>query len=321
MPIHTTKSASILRLVTLSFSLFVAAFAFAVDGVRVGAWNMRWFPSGYPITDSSKRDPQREYKRIDSAARFIAREKVDILCMEEMRDRRTCEMLVTNDALNGFMVNACSEFTAAPEATVPAHQNAIISRFKEIDSGYREWSYSRKYKVRPPRGFVYAVFDISGSLVGVIGIHLKSNYIPKDDPNAANAPKINRTMREESSRQLLKFTKELMAKDYDGRKVETIMIAGDFNTSIFDKNYDKETTITALKKKGFKDCFEGVPERNTMPESKYYPATCFDYLFIKGSSEFFAPVVSKKQYTSDHKMISVVVRPQDNKTSKNKKEK
>jgi hypothetical protein len=48
--------------------LFVAAFAIAADGVRVGAWNMRWFPSGYPITDSSKRDPQREYKRIDSAA-------------------------------------------------------------------------------------------------------------------------------------------------------------------------------------------------------------------------------------------------------------
>ena len=105
---------------------------------------------------------------------------------------------------------------------------------------------------------------------------------------------------------------------------EKILHATDETRAIITPNVgycDGSGAVMALKKKGFKDCFEGVPERNTMPESKYYPATCFDYLFIKGSSEFFAPVVSKKQYTSDHKMISVVVRPQDNKTSKNKKEK
>lgn len=320
MHFHNTTPFNLKRLLALSFSLFFAITALAVDGVRIGTWNMRWFPSGYPIKEESRRNPQREYKRIDSAARLIARDKVDILVMEEMRDRKTCEMLVTNDALKGFIVNACTEFTAPPDAAVPPHQNAIISRYEAVDSGYREWKYSRKYKVRPPRGFVYAVYDISGSLVGVVGIHLKSNYIPENDPNGENAPKVNRTMREESSRQLLKFTKELLAKDYNGRKIDSIVIAGDFNTSLFDDGYKGEETITSLLDKGYADCFKGVPERNTMPKSKYYPATCFDYILIKGSAEFFAPLVSVKQYTSDHKMISVVVRPQVNKTSKTKKE-
>lgn len=318
---HTMTSFNLKRLLALSFSLFFVVATSAMDGVRVGTWNMRWFPSGFPIKEASQRNPQREYKRIDSAARLIARDKVDILVMEEMRDRKTCEMLVTNDALKGFIVNACTEFTANKDASVPPHQNAIISRFEAVDSGYREWKYSRKYKVRPPRGFVYAVYDISGSLVGVIGIHLKSNYIPKDDPNGDDAPRVNRTMREESSRQLLKFAKELLAKDYNGRKIDSIIIAGDFNTSLFDDGYKGEETITSLLDKGYQDCFKGVLERNTMPQSKYYPATCFDYILIKGSHEFFAPLVSKKQYTSDHQMISVVVRPQGNKTSKSKKEK
>lgn len=273
--------------------------------VRVAAWNMKWFPSGFPITDPSQRNPQNEYKRVDSAARFIAWQKADIVLLEEIRDDETCMMLCTNDAIRGWSVGVVSRFEQAPDATVPAHQNAIISRFTAVDSGWRRWKSEQG--LTPPRGFVYAVYEINGKLLATIGVHLKSNYIPADAENAEELPAINRKLREISARQLVEFARELEGKRYNGQHVDEIVIAGDFNTSIFDDRFAGEETVTAIRSAGFADCFDGVMERNTMPESKWYPATCFDYIFAKGTAERYSPVVAPKSWTSDHQMISTIL--------------
>lgn len=289
----------------------IAASAFAADGIRVGAWNLRWFPAGFPVTNETSKIQKLEHYRINTAARFIARQKVDVLMLEEIRSRAVCEMVVTNAALKGFSVVACTEFATPPGAAVPAHQNAIIARMKAVDSGWREWKWEDDKK--PPRGFVWAVFDINGKLTATIGVHLKSNFIADDDPNKEKAPAINRALREISARQLLAFVKEIKAKDYAGRKVENVVIGGDFNTSIFDDGYKAEKTISTILDAGFRDCFKGVVERNTMPASKYYPASCFDYILISGPAEIFGPEVAppaqfKDRNFSDHQLISVVVK-------------
>lgn len=274
------------------------------SSVRIAAWNMKWFPSGYPVLKPEDRKPQQEYKRIGSAARFIAWQKPDVLLLEEVRDGETCMMLCTNEALKGWSVDAVTEFVSAPDAPVPPHQNAIVSRFTPIDSGWRRWK--GRGGVYPPRGYVWAVYDFGGTLCAVVGVHLKSNYIPKDAPDADAQPAQNRKMREVSARELADFARELQKRNYGGRRVEEVIVAGDFNTSIFDKQYDGEATVPTMLEAGFRDCFDGVLDRNTMPESKWYPATCFDYMFAKGKAEFHSPVVSPKSWTSDHMMISAM---------------
>lgn len=274
------------------------------SSARIAAWNMKWFPSGHPVLEDGDRDFKQESKRIDSAARFIAWQKADLVLLEEVRDREVCAMLCANDALSGWSVDAVTAFERTPDATIPPHQNAIISRFASIDSGWRKWK--GRDGVVPPRGFVYAVYDFGGVLCCAVGVHLKSNFIPQDAENADELPAQNRRMREISAEELVAFAKELMDKDYGGRKVAAVIVGGDFNTSIFDPKYDGEKTIPAMLAAGFKDCFDGVAERDTMPETKWYPATCFDYLFVRGGVKYFAPVVAPKSWTSDHQMISAI---------------
>ena len=274
------------------------------DGVRIAAWNMKWFPSGHPVLRDEDRNARQEYKRIDSAARFIAWQRADVVMLEEVRNREVCEALCENEALPGWSVSAVTAFAAAKDATIPPHQNAIVSRFAPLDAGWQRWKADGD--VTPPRGFVWAVFDFNGTLCGVIGVHLKSNYIPQDAEDKESLPAQNRRMREASARQLAAFARELLGRDYSGRRVAEVVVGGDFNTSIFDSRYDGERTIPEMLSAGFADCFDGVMERNTMPESKWYPATCFDYLFAKGPAEFFGPVVAPKSWTSDHQMISAI---------------
>lgn len=289
----------------------VAASTFAADGARVGAWNLRWFPAGFPVTNETEKSAQYEQYRINTAARFIARHNVDILMLEEMRSREICERLVSHEALKGFSVSACTAFPTTPDAPVPAHQNAIISKLKPVDSGWREWKWEDGKK--PPRGFVWAVFDIDSNLTAVAGVHLKSNFIPDNAPDKDKVPLVNRALREISARQLVAFAGEIMAKDYAGRKVSRVIFGGDFNTSVFDDGYKGEKTIPTVLDAGFRDCFKGVVERNTMPATKYYPASCFDYIFLKGNAEIIAPEVAppaqfKDKNFSDHQLISVLVK-------------
>lgn len=274
------------------------------EDVRVTAWNMKWFPSGRPILKDEDCNPKQEYKRIDSAARFIAWQQADVVMLEEVRNREVCEMLCTNEALTGWSVDAVTDFPFLEGAPVPPHQNAIISRFNPVDAGWREWK--EEGGVRPPRGFVWAVYDFAGSLCAVVGVHLKSNYIPADAKDPETLPALNRRMREISARQLAAFAAELKARQFDGRRVSEVIVGGDFNTSIFDSAYDGEKTVPTMLGAGFRDCFEGVADRTTLPASKWYPATCFDYIFAQGGSEFYGPVIAPKSWTSDHQMISAV---------------
>ena len=311
------------RLIAILAAAHVVASVFAADGVRVASWNLKWFPAGHPVKDIAARtanDVKYESYRINTTARFIRRQNADVVMLEEVRSRSVCDILantcdevITNAAAKGWKVVACSEFQAPPDAAVPAHQNAIISHIPAIDAGWCEWK--EEDGLRPPRGYTFAVFDIGGKLTALVCVHLKSNFIPADAPDPEGAPAVNRKLREISARQLVAFAKELKAKKYGDRKVENVIIGGDFNTSVFDDKYKDETTIKTLLEAGFKDCHEGVQERNTMPESKWYPATCFDYMFFLGKAEVFAPVVAPpakfgKHHNnlSDHQMISVMVR-------------
>lgn len=285
-------------------SFSAAPHAGATQDVRIAAWNMKWFPAGHPVLLDKDRRPQSEFKRIDSAARFIAWQQADLVMLEEVRNRDACEMLCAQEALAGWSVDSITEFPQAEEATIPPHQNAIISRYAAVDSGWRHWK--AEDGITPPRGFVYAVYDFNGTLCAVIGVHLKSNYIPDDSPDKDRLPALNRRMREISSRQIAEFVRELEERDFGGRKVSEVIVAGDFNTSVFDPKYDGERTVPQMLGAGFRDCFDGVVERDTMPESKWYPATCFDYMFAKGPAGFYGAVVAPTSWTSDHRMISAV---------------
>ena len=268
--------------------------------VRVGAWNMKWFPSG-----SKEPKPAREEnKRLNSAARFLRWQMMDVVMFEEMRSAEVCSNLVKNAAIEGFRVNACSQFPR--QGKFPQHQNAIVSRYDAVDAG---WKLFNRSKTAPPRGMVWAILDIEGTLYGFVGVHLKSNYIPWWAEDWEETTRLNRAKRDDSAEQLVAFADELLAREYDGRKVAAVFVGGDMNTSRFEEAYKEEKTISIIMAAGYRDVFEEVPveQRYTMLETRDYPNSVFDYLFVKGDVVTSRPETTPMQYTSDHRMIYVNV--------------
>lgn len=277
----------------------------APGALKVCAWNMEWFPSGTMEPKPAK----EEAARIDSAARFLRWQNADIVMLEEMRDAETCTNLIARPALEGFRLNVCSEFRPPYRGAEAMQQTAVISKFETVDSGFMEWN-RRRVPASPPRGLTWCVLDVKGELWAFVCIHLKSNRINAWE-DEKEVSKLNTAKREEAARQLMDFVKaNLEGKSYSGRTIKNIFIGGDLNTDPAQSPYAKETTIPTIIEAGYVDVFADVPEdkRWTMPESRRYPATRFDYIFHNGPATCLNPEVAPKQYTSDHCMVSVQVK-------------
>ena len=266
---------------------------------EVATWNMQWFPSGYPEPQT----PQDEAKRLTAATRFMRKHGVpDILMTQEIRDSVVCTNLAEklNDTL--FKTVVCSSFIDY-ETNAPALQQlAIFSRFEAVVSGSEPWHASDF--VFPPRGYVYAVFNIHGTLVACFNVHLKSNYIPEDQ-DVKQQTSLNRLKRELSSRQLLAHIDRMRRDGLYGTNITQFIIAGDFNTSLTDDRYAKEKTVRSLLKAGFTNAFENLTgdEYASLPATRYYPAATFDYILAQGSATAGKPRVLPSSWISDHRML------------------
>ncbi len=268
--------------------------------IKVCTWNMRWFPSGSPVQKPAK----DEFKRTDSAARFLNWQKVDIVMLQEVRSAEVVTNLIKQMDRPDMKVAACTEFPTLPTDPVPSHQNAIITHLPVIASGYAKWEKTEE--LEPPRGYAYAVVDYDGSLVLCFSVHFKSNFIAADE-DPEKTPIINRKTRELTARQFVAIADKLSNQEYNGRKVEAVFLAGDFNTSIFDENFKGETTIQTIIDGGYRDVYADVPQdkRETMPATKWHPSTVFDYIFYKGEKKLNDPYIAPKQWTSDHRMVTI----------------
>ncbi|MBQ2282299.1 MAG: endonuclease/exonuclease/phosphatase family protein [Kiritimatiellae bacterium] len=268
--------------------------------VKVCTWNMRWFPSGSPVVKPAK----DEYKRSESAARFLNWQKVDIVMLQEVRSAEVVTNLIKMMERPGMKVAACTQFPTLPTDPVPQHQNAIITHYPVIDSGFAKWE--KDGELEPPRGYAYAVIDCEGTLILCFSVHFKSNFIAKEE-DSVKTPIINRQTREATARQFVAIADTLSKKEYDGRKIEAVFLAGDFNTSIFDENFKGEKTIQTIIDGGYRDVYADVPadQRETMPATKWHSSTVFDYIFYKGDKKLNDPYVAPKSWISDHRLVSI----------------
>lgn len=266
---------------------------------EVASWNMQWFPSGYMELQS----PRDEARRIAATAKLIRKQGVpDIFFAQEIRNPKVCNDLAGQLNDKSFRLVVCSAFIDYETQEPALQQLAILSRFRAVKSGAEPWHASDF--IYPPRGYVYAVLDVGGELVGCFNVHLKSNYIPEDQDEKQQTT-LNTLKRELSSRQLLGHIDKLREAGVNGTNVTRFIIAGDFNTSILDKRFAAETTIRSILDAGFKNAFEGLSgdEHATLPANYYYPAATFDYILSAGLTPGDAPHVLPLNRISDHREL------------------
>lgn len=268
--------------------------------VTLAVWNMKWFPAGHMEPQSE----DKEQNRIRRAAELIGKQAPDIMALQEIRDTATCEKLVKEMKRSDLKVAVCSGFESEP-GVQGLQQVAILSKYASVEAGFERW-HTVDY-VTPPRGYAYAVLDVGGKLVCVFSLHLKSNFIPREAQNPDNIATLNRLKRELSAQQVAAKIAALETKYKKANTpISAFVIAGDFNTSLFDDKYSEEKTIRELLANGMADAFAGIAEdkRHTLPESEYYPPAIFDYVLYRGLDIRTANVLPP-HWLSDHNMLVV----------------
>lgn len=271
---------------------------------------MEWFPSG-GVEPLPEKD---EAARIRRAASEIRRRGVpEIMLAQEIRDTATCDRLAAAVGDPDFKTAVCSGFLFISDGVtnLSMQQQAVFTRRPVLASGFREWTVADY--VYPPRGYAWAVIKTEFGNVAVFSLHLKSNYIPKDQDEKKQI-RLNRLKREFAAEQIVDVVDGIRRNGIDGIGVDAFIVAGDFNVAAEDDRFAGEKTLGKLLDYGFRDAFEGIPEaeRPTMPANQWYPPATFDHIFYFGNLP--APAVRRvlpHARTSDHSAIRAVFRPDD----------
>lgn len=269
--------------------------------IKVVFWNMEWFPGGDIRADAAQAKAQ-----IALVQPAMARMNPDIIGMQEVRDGEAARIALEN--IPDVKVQLASAFQN--EDGSPSTQQLIIaSRMPAIGAWWEPWKAGDT--ITPKRGFSFAAFEPApGRILLVYSIHLKSNRGNLEE---------NTAMREESARQLVNHI-AAMEKAYASMGSVSVIVGGDFNTSIDDAKFAHEKTLSLLEEAGFQSAWKNMPltERVTIPSTPSnnpnfppWPDATFDYIFVKGARLLNPRVEILDPAPSDHRpvMAEVVLAP------------
>lgn len=286
------------RLTTICAVLLGFSCSAFSQQILVTTWNLKWFPSGTPTTAAQ----EVESKRIQGAADTLRKINPDVIVLQEIRDLATCEKLAAALKPSNYSVAVCSRFKDDFGGGLGWQQVAILSKSPAV----RAWS--EKWKsfgvVDPPRGFAFATFRIGTNDLAVYGLHLKSNLVRG---NAERQNQLNILKRELSVEQVLNHLGSVEAQITN--KFELVVVAGDLNTNPDQALFVSENTLRLLSNAGYTSGFENarLPDRITHPGSGRYPSCTFDYIFVKGTTNVTAPVITSS-IVSDHLPVTRTLR-------------
>ncbi len=254
--------------------------------IRIVSWNLNWFPGR---KDNATEDAAK--KHMAEAQTALKELKPDILLLQEVRDWQAAQELCS--VVPGLHVQVVSRFQPRP-------QNQVIATNLPVDSTWSaDWDHKND---GPPRGYTFAAIELPGKrFLLTYSLHLKSNV---------GAPVPNVMKRQESAKQLLRHTEEMLDV-YSPRGGCFFIVAGDMNTSLDDPKFEKEKTLHAIIGSGFRWTFDGVPfvSRVTHPKDKY-PDACFDHIFTLGLGKQTASVHPYPGISDHNPVVLDLVLPQ-----------
>lgn len=291
-----------LRTLCLTAAALVLSGSAAFAQLRITTWNLNWFPDG----SQKGASPEVQAQRIQAAADTLRKIDADVLLLQEVRDYDVCARLAEAIKPNTYTVAVCSAFREpfVPGDGIGRQQCAILVKTPALAAWTENWKASGR--VDPPRGFAFAWLRVKGRDYGVYCVHLKSNLVRGDDPNAVRK---NIIKRELATSQLSAHLKDTLSKVIPS--IQTVVVGGDFNTNIDEPAFTEEKTLPNLTAVGFVNCWAAVPlaQRITHPKSGRYPGATFDYLFLRGGT-LTGPAVIAPVRLSDHQPVTVEVAPE-----------
>jgi endonuclease/exonuclease/phosphatase family metal-dependent hydrolase/DNA-directed RNA polymerase subunit RPC12/RpoP len=259
------------------------------ETIRVTTWNLAWFPNGTP----KDAPPAKQKKYIEDAADVLRQLDPDIILLQEIKDWDACTRLAEAIKPGAYHVAICSAFRQGRE--IGRQQVAVLAKQPAQAAWAEEWT--SRSGVNPPRGYAFAWFKMRGADVGVYSLHLKSNRPSGRGRASRSEGDDNIRQREVATEQLVEHLGVIRSK---APSVRVVVVGGDLNTNPDDPRFAEEKTIPTLLNAGFTNAMELLSKsaRVTLPSKGKFPATTFDYLFVRGATA--RPPVVTRSNVSDH---------------------
>jgi endonuclease/exonuclease/phosphatase family metal-dependent hydrolase len=276
---------------------------FALAAVTVATWNGEWFPSGRAEHRAAPEVEARTIRRAGAMLRgaFAAADPAGtndiVLCLNEIRDRRSAEELakaIGRDDLKIAMISAYRRRDRFDQ-----QQDVIMTTLPVVSASWSRWRNAKDNT--PPRGYVYAELAMSPSVTSrVYAVHLKSNY----GQTTREAAVANRAKRANAISQIVGQERAVR-----GRFAAPVVIAGDFNADAWKAEFRGEPAFMLLSDAGFSNVLALVPEddRETYPGKGRWRGSVLDYIFLRGLSVAGEPRVVSSQGVSDHNPVVAVL--------------
>ena len=266
------------RLIALLFLLGVSQIH--AEPLRVTTWNLNFSPQA-PASEPDE-------KRLANIASVLNSLKADVILLQEVPDRRTCERLAALLKPSRYQTATCSAFTDLSGHDLP--QVAVLTR-KPVAAAWTE-PWKPEGLIAPPGGLAFAAIRHDTGLVIVYSVQLKNNATSGDFERDTQ---INILKRELSAAQLLQHARSIEARLTS--LAAAIIIAGSLNTNPEESQFVSENTLRLLEQAGFKSAFDGAPLENrvTRRGTGQYAAATVDYVFAKRANFLVNPNILASQ--------------------------
>ncbi|MEO8427521.1 MAG: endonuclease/exonuclease/phosphatase family protein [Verrucomicrobiota bacterium] len=260
------------------------------ERIRITTWNLKWFPSGASEPES----PTRDEERISEVAKVLNDLNSEIILLQDVRDMESCEKLAKQLKQANYQVLVCSSFKDEADGSVAKRQLAILSKRPALAAGAKEWKLNAQIQVSS--GFIFAVIPVGREKISLYSVQLNNNVIRG---NYERENQLNILKRELSAEHLLRHAGSVQF--FLTNRIDSIIIAGNFNTTVDQTRFISEKTLRLLEAAGFANGYANVPVQNrvTSPGRGRYADVTFDYIYVHGAAFVAQPEISFTEL-SDH---------------------
>ena len=264
--------------------------------LQIATWNLN---SGV----ASEAVSSAEQNRLANIATVLNELNADVIALQEIRDRQTCERLARMLGPARYEVAVCSAF--ADDSGRPLPQVAILSR-KPVTAAWAE-RWKGDGAITPPGGFAFALIHRGAGDVGFFTVNLKNNATNDDLERDAQLNILNR---EVSAAQLVRQAAALGTKLPE--RPSAVVMAGSFNTNPDEPEFVSENTLRVLEGAGFRNLFRVAPRENRITwrgDGRYSDATA-DYVFARNAGFLAGPRIIDSELSGHFPVVcAAVVRP------------
>jgi hypothetical protein len=222
--------------------------------------------------------------RIRQASAALKKLDPDVILLQQVRDRKTCDQLVQALKPAEYKILVCSSFTDARTGTLRKRQVAILSKAK----AYFAWSepWRNKGKTALPGGLAFAALQVGKQRVGFLSVQAAGAPAKSAGPEQGPA---RLKAQAASVSQLLEQVSAITK--WVTNRVEVFVVGGTFNPGTPNGFAAQDLPLRLLESAGFDDAFPRPPgaEPASPPSIAGQPGGTVDYIFTRPAGRALNP--------------------------------